>query len=217
MASELIQLRQFIRDLESANGTKQLELRRKYNCLLRGGASPRSSVRLLSLTDVRELLVKDRAASTPAPAFETLAAQALHDDAVPPFYIVQEIADQVCKTNFLPASLADADKIYGCISDTGQLRGLALVKTLQTSFKVDFMCSSRRLCGSKLLKHVEKDAKKSKRTLVFLESLPSAVGFYKKMGYDILYREHADDLPTMGKYVGSSKKPPPPRALGAEI
>ena len=220
MASELISLRRFIVDVESTAGTKQLELRRKYNRLLRGGAAgPRSSVRLLSLADVKGFFLQDRANATPVPTFETLAAQVRHDKAAQlemPNY-EREIADKVCGRGFsIPwGSLTDADKIYGCISDDGMLRGLATVMTLQTSVQVEFLCSSRRLCGSKLLRRVERDAKNSKRTLVFLEASAPAVGFYKRMGYEILYREDADGMPTMGKYVGSSKKPPPPRAPGA--
>jgi hypothetical protein len=78
--------------------------------------------------------------------------------------------------------IRQADRLYGAMAG-GLLCGLLVVKHHRWTAEITHLCSACRGAGRQLLARAEKDARKDKFRVMYLEPLSSATPFYNKMGY----------------------------------
>jgi N-acetylglutamate synthase-like GNAT family acetyltransferase len=98
---------------------------------------------------------------------------------------------------------------YAVINTEGQTVGFALVKTDGPMMKIGLIGAKQGLgVGSKLIKHIISNAEDTGVKWIYLDSVPTAIDFYKKFGFQTLKED--EDTALMIRGV-KQKSPSPPK------
>lgn len=100
--------------------------------------------------------------------------------------------------------LATAHLRYVCVVKR-KLQGIGTVWVHASSYEVESLCSAHPRCGSAIMRRIEQDAVKSGRSLVFVQAVRPAVGFYGKLGYAAVDIRTVSHLVLMVKAVGQHR------------
>lgn len=169
---------------------------------------PRATVKQLTYPALVKLFPVPRTAFVRSfQQLNTLAARAQHEiqhqhEASSEKRMLRHI-NQLCQGSVKHTleGLATAHLRYVCLVGR-KLRGVGTVWVHVNSYEVESLCSAHARCGSKMMKHIERSAAASGRSLVFVKAVRQAVGFYRKMGYAAVDVHRPSKLALMVKAVG---------------
>lgn len=102
---------------------------------------------------------------------------------------------------------------YSVVNANGNMVGFALIEVKKPTMKIHLIATKPgQGVGKLLMKRIVTNAKKKKLQAIFLESVPSAVGFYKKLGYAPTgNKNNSSSLTMMAKNIRPVKRVPKPK------
>lgn len=100
---------------------------------------------------------------------------------------------------------------YSVVNAKGKMVGFALIEVKKPTMKIHLIATKPgRGIGKVLMERIIRDAKRSRYQVVFFDAVPSAVGFYQKLGFATIGKKNS--LTLMAKNIRPVKRVPKPKA-----
>lgn len=110
--------------------------------------------------------------------------------------------------NAIPLDLDENEKLYVAYDSAKSIQGVALIQLKSDTMQLTYLCTNPdtlqiaersttiRGTGTALIRHITNEALQHKIEQISLKALPSAVGFYKKFGFEETSTGHDMHTPT---------------------